>query len=249
MSGAEYQYKGTQGDQLITTPQPPRRFPSRSEVGETILGKPDEERPLKTACVKLAVALTAAPIRLDPSSLLKLRNQAANSRATLGVRRVGGLHVDNTGAALTRRAANPHKFVRPMAGTTDHAVMQQRLLGMSPSQRQHIQGQISGKPVGWGRRLATRALTAAASPMGAIGLSLGVPLAMQMLPGGRDEYGNRRSFAETGVGQTLGMAAGLAPMALPSVANGVAQRSTQQLMTGRPAIKVAQAICEAWRST
>lgn len=249
MSGAEFQYKGTQSDQVIATPQPPRRFPSRSETGETILGKPDDERPLKAACVKLAVALTTTPIRLAAPALTRLRNQAANARTMGGVRRVApGLHVDGSGAAVVRQTANPHKFFRPTAGTTDHAVLTQRLSSMSPTQHQAVQSRITGQPVGAMRRWGTRALSAAASPLGAVGLSLGVPLAMQMLPGGRDEYGNRRSLAETGVGQAVGMAAGLMPMVLPHVANNVVQRGTQQLLNGRPAVKLAQALCAHWRA-
>ena len=189
---AEAQYKGTQTDEVIATPRPPRRFPSREEAGETILGKAETDTPLKTACVKLgAVLATSGGLRF------KMQPNRPPQMFVGGAQRWGDM---------------------PQRGTLGAAALQQQLGAMPAYERLRMQAKMTGTPFTGLRRFGAKALGVASHPLGGMALGMGVPLAMRMIPAGRDEYGNRRSLADTGVGTALSTAAGLAPFAAPWLA-------------------------------
>lgn len=203
------QYKGTDSDAYITTPGPVRRTLNKTQEGtDSILGKDDEPRPGKVSEAGLMAIKTAAVTPVIGS----VKPHVLPGGGRLYVHRA-------TGQAVLRNPANASQFYKPMQGTADHLALTQHVKSLPGNMLMGMRQNAGQSFLG---RMGTKLLNHATTPMGGLALGLGVPLALNMIPAGKDEYGNSRSLAQTGIGSALGMAAGLAP----HIAPGIQQRMT-----------------------
>lgn len=220
------QYKGTQTDELISSPEPARRKQHKfEETGDAIMAKEDDEvRPeSKLARAGIAAIKTAAAKPGFLSSLVdsfrKGWGPSAAAPAAAATRAAPTRPFWGTVAGRPMRF-DPHgrPMVRGVNGGfraptgEEPNILNDRIKQMSHREIHHLNVRRGLTADSAGARFAARAKDLIGHPAAQMAAPLVASTAMGLIPAGHDEYGNRRSLADTGAGQ---MAANIGvPLAL-----------------------------------
>lgn len=224
------QYKGTQTDELISSPEPARRKQHKfEETGDAIMAKEDEEvRPeSKLARAGVAAIKTAAAKPGFFSSLADAfrtgwggsagaagapaaarATRAAPTRPFWGTVAGQPMRFDRHGNPMVRGARG--NFRAPTG--EEPSMLNNRIKQMSHREIHHLNVRRGLTADSAGARFMARAKDMVSHPAAAMVAPIAASTAMGLIPAGHDEYGNRRSLADTGAGQ---MAANIGvPLAL-----------------------------------
>ncbi len=191
------QFKGTQTEELISSPEPMRRKQHKfDETGDSIMAKEDDEvRPE----AKLAVA--AGFLQQIGSALQRGFRSPAPVRAA-----ATKPFMTTAGGVPTRVTPQGHGMIndggRWRLPQTSVEASHVNNLGaqMSHFERHRMAVRQGLKADSGFGRFGAKAKDLIGHPAAAMAAPIIASSAMSLIPAGRDEYGNRRSLADTGVG-------------------------------------------------